>query len=726
MRHGAVLGTLIVAIAMVGGSALAQDAGVSVTGHSLGNTVIITMVNSGSVPVASVDMWLAAGNSFESFKTGAGWTGSRQAEALLSFRASVTPMAGESAQFGVETSAAADGINWRALDAAGNTLDQGKVAPGQAPPPPPPPGAGDDNGTGEGPGAPDVPDALPAGIIDGTSQFRVIPSGPHQGSAIRVVGDGFGANSTLSLSLGSTDLGSIETGESGRFVYTTTVPLTAPATRVDFALSDDMGNTLQKPVRIDEPRERSVGAVTVINDSIEQPLTAADVAQMILGGKEVNLSGTAQPGTSLLVTLKHPLDYAISVNTLQVGPEGTWSRTINTQSSWSPGRYTAVIYDGSSTVSQSWDLESGLPISIQPRKFMYNPGDTLEFRGTAQPNLDLAVILENPQGTSVYEDIIVVDDSGSVAFEISTETQYSKGTYVMLLSQGIEEAFSYVGLGARPEIPFIVKMDKLNYAFGETATISVSGRSESDATLVMVHPAKKQEEKRIKISLDVEGNYVQMFDLSNFTRGIYAAIAYYGNNSAESTFTVGLQNNAGTMTISTTKDLYTPGELVTVLGVSENSQSLVEIVMINPSGEEVRTLETFTTEGKKFTGSFFVRSSPEQGTWTLMARSGTQSATTSFDVVIEVTSGIQMQISETPAATGKTVTIRGEGAAGGEPVDITVTHDNGEIIFAQIARSTAEGAFSGEWIVPRDQYPGVYTIRAADSASSDLATYTIG
>ncbi len=723
MRHGAALGVLIAVIAVAGGSALAQDADVSVTGHSLGNTAIITLVNSGSVPVASVDMWLAAGNSFESFKTGAGWTGSRQAEALISFSASVPPMAGESAQFGVETSAAADGINWRALDAAGNTLAQGKVVPGETPPPPPPPPpGGEDGGEGE---EPDAPDAPPAGIIDGTSQFRVVPSGPHQGATIRVVGDGFGANSTLSLSLGSADLGSIETGESGRFVYTTTVPSAAPAARVDFALSDDMGNTLQRPVRIDEPRVRTVGTVEVIGDDIEQPLTAGDVAPTILGGKEVGLSGSANPGASLLVTLKHPLDYAISVNTLKVGPEGTWSRSINTQSSWSPGRYTAVIYDGSSTVSRSWDLESGLPISIQPRKFMYNPGDTLLFGGTAQPNLDLEVILENPQGTAVYEDIIAVGESGSVAFEILTETPYPKGTYVMFLAQGTEESISYVGLGARPEIPFVVKMDKLNYAIGETATISVLGRSESDATLVVVHPAKKQEEQRTKISLDAEGNYVKMLDLSEFTRGIYAAIAYYGNNSADRTFTVGLQSNAGTMTISTTKTLYTPGELVTVLGVSERAQSLVDVVMISPSGDETKTIETFTTEGKKFTASFFVRSSPEQGTWTLMARSGTQSAMTSFDVVVEVTSGIKIQVSETPVATGKAITIRGEGAAGSQPVDITVTHNNGETIFAQVARSTAEGAFSGEWIIPRDQYPGVYTIRAADSASADQATYTI-
>lgn len=736
MKAEPVLALAALAAALLAAPAAAQGDGVTVTSHSAGNSHIVELAAGGTKPVARFDVWVGEGNSFESFKTGPGWTGTRQAAGLISLAPSAPLAAGESAQFGLGTESVVDGISWRALDAQGGVIATGKAVPGPPPPPPPPP---PDPGV-EGPPAmpgPRVPPAppggdpapatppMPEGIIDGTSQFRVIPSGPHQGATIRVVGDGFGANRTLSLALGSTSLGSIQTGGGGRFVHTTEVPFAAPAARVDFALSDELGNTLQRQVRIAEPRERSGAAPAPPPSAAAQRLAADEVPARIIGGEAVSLAGTAEPGADILVTLKHPLDYAISVSALAAAADGTWSRTVNTQPSWSQGRYTAVINDGSSEISRSWDLEFGLPISIQPRKFVYAPGETVVFAGTAQPGLDLEAILENPQGTAVFEDIIAVGETGTVSFEIPTQTPYAKGTYVMFLSQGLEESISYVGLGARPEVPFVVDMDKLNYASSETATISISGRPDSSATLVIVHPSTHNEKERLPIELDLEGVYVHMLDLSDFARGIYAATAYYGNNSADQTFTVGLQPNAGQMTLSTTKSLYTPGELVTVLGVSSRKQALVDLSLSDPSGEVVRSAQTFTTAGLRFTGSFFVMSSPEPGTWTVTATSGTQSASTSFDVAIEVVTGISMQVEEAESVAGKAVQIRGEGALGGQPVQITVTHENGEVIFDQVARSTADGAFSAEWVIPRNQYPGEYTIRADDTGTSAEAAYTV-
>ncbi|MDD9809925.1 MAG: hypothetical protein OXU37_07395 [Thaumarchaeota archaeon] len=737
MERAAVLAMAALAAALLAAPAAAQDAGVTVTSHSAGNSHIVELASDSEVAIARFDVWVGGENSFESFKTGPGWTGTRQAAGLISLAPSEPLASGESAQFGLGTESPADGISWRAIDAQDGVIATGKTVPGPPPPPPPPPPPVQDPQDPADPGAPppppgqpgtdpEPPPPMPEGIIDGTSQFRVVPSGPHQGATIRVVGEGFGANRTLSLSLGSTSLGAIQTGGAGRFVHTTEVPLAAPAARVDFALSDELGNTLQKQVRIAEPRERS-GIIAPPPPPAEgQRLSADDVPAQIVGGETVTLAGTAKPGADILVTLKHPLDYAISVSALVAASDGTWSRSVSTQSSWSQGRYTAVVNDGSSEISRSWDLESGLPISIQPRKFVYEPGETIVFAGTAQPGMDLEAVLENPQGTSVYEDIIAVGETGTVSFEIPTRTPYARGTYVMFLSQGLEESISFVGLGARPEVPFVVDMDKLNYASSETATISISGRPESSATLVVVHPSTHNEKARLPIELDLEGNYVHMLGLSEFARGIYAATAYYGNNSADRTFTVGLQPNAGQMTLSTTKTLYTPGELVTVLGVSARAQALVDLSLASPSGEVTREAQTFTTAGSKFTGSFFVRSSPEPGLWTVTATSGTQSATTSFEVAVEVTAGMTMHIEEVMSVVGTAVQIRGDGALGGQTVRITVTHENGETIFEQDARSTGDGVFSAEWVVPRNQYPGEYTIRASDAEGSAEATYTVG
>ena len=79
------------------------------------------------------------------------------------------------------------------------------------------------------------------------------------------------------------------------------------------------------------------------------------------------------------------------------------------------------------------------------------------------PNEDIESIIENPQGSEVFSDILEVDSSGFVEFEFPTTQSDFEGTYVLFAFQDEHTAIVLVGLGELPEAQLIVKTDKLNY-----------------------------------------------------------------------------------------------------------------------------------------------------------------------------------------------------------------------------------------------------------------------
>jgi len=84
MKAEHVMAMAALAAALLAAPAMAQGDGATVTSHSAGNSYIVELAAGGAGPVARFDVWVGEGNSFESFKTGPGWTGTRQAAGLIS------------------------------------------------------------------------------------------------------------------------------------------------------------------------------------------------------------------------------------------------------------------------------------------------------------------------------------------------------------------------------------------------------------------------------------------------------------------------------------------------------------------------------------------------------------------------------------------------------------------------------------------------------------------
>ena len=706
----------------------AQDPGIGVDSHSVGNTILVTVTSSSSAEIHSIKLWIAEDNTFESFKADRGWIGTRQAPSLLTFAASEPLAAGGSAKFGVVTGSPAGSINWQALDSAGTEISRNTSVPGAPPPPPGQGGAGPDAPAAPGspdtsdPPAPSDPPEPPGTAILESSAFRIVPTSPNVGSTIRIAGEGFGADKTVTLLLGSLNLSSIETGSSGRFVHTAVIPENTPVDRIEFTLTDDAGNTLQKSVRLGEARSR-------MTQSGSETLTVADVPASVASGDSITLSGTGKPGSFILVTLRHPSDYAIWIEQIRIDSNGQWSETFRLPVSANAGRYTAVVTDGAASLSQSWDVDDGLQINVLPSRLAYNPGDDLIFRGTATPGTDLKARLFNPQNILLYEDVFEIDRTGAVGFEVGTTTSYPKGTYVLFLSQGAFESVVPVGIGGRADHPFVIVTDQINYAQADTALITVRGQAESDATLSIVDTSKHNTHLTAPITLDADGLYIYSLDLANYTRGIYTASVSYGKNSDDHEFGVNLQYNTGAITVSTIKSTYKPTEPIIVLGETDKIKTLLDVVLTSPSGEEIESRTVFS-DGQvrgKFSALFAAHSNYELGTWTVSARSGKNTAESGFELIVSRTEGIVVSTSEVATPGGTSVLITGEGALPNRQITVSITHSRGEVIEdGLLVRATGQGTFSMEWPNSVDLPPGTYTIRVTDLGGGDAeTTYTV-
>ena len=89
------------------------------------------------------------------------------------------------------------------------------------------------------------------------------------------------------------------------------------------------------------------------------------------------------------------------------------------------------ITDGKSTAVRNFDIISSQLINISPSQSRYEVGDTVRFSGTAIPNEQISLIVEDPSGMEVFSESFKVPKSGNIEFNFETMLGFVEGTYVL-------------------------------------------------------------------------------------------------------------------------------------------------------------------------------------------------------------------------------------------------------------------------------------------------------
>jgi len=355
-------------------------------------------------------------------------------------------------------------------------------------------------------------------------------------------------------------------------------------------------------------------------------------------------------------------------------------------------------------------------------KIKYDAGELFIFNGTAAPNQNIEVILENPQGTEIFSDIILTDDSGLFDFVFQSELSTGEGTYALFGFQGDKSEIVYVGVGQLPEPQLVAKMDKLNYKAGDTAFLSIRG-PESTPKILVIDPSDKTMFEE-QIILGADGKIDYEFVLTDYASGIYTTVISFANLQTSEVFSVGLQVSSAPIDVRITKETYEPGEPILILG-EYPSNILITLSLFDPEGKEIKMKETFSDKnGVLSESSFRVPADAESGIWKIKATSGPHFSEAEFDVqAIQEGMIVFVQGIDTIPGIGEIVNIRVLGAA--QSVVIDIFSEDEELVGHLEFVATDAGEVSTPWPVPKELPPGTYTIKASDQFNSAETSFTL-
>ncbi|MEX0911668.1 MAG: hypothetical protein WDZ43_06055, partial [Nitrosopumilaceae archaeon] len=584
---------------------------------------------------------------FKSFKTENGWTGKKTSADTVTFTSTNPIKPGESAKFGIKTDKSDPVFSWKAFDGEGDELGSGgriittqqEIIKGTKP-------------------------SGPSSILD-DSAFRMIPSTPSVGSSLRVIGEHFAPREKLDFYIDNNKIDSFVTDENGGFILSTKIPENQRVDRADFIIKDQNDNQKSMSLRIKESSSRSVAPQDVT--------LTVNTASVFHRGDEATITGTASPLSTITVSISDSEGNILTTFTANADSTGKYSVTRRVPLDVAFGDYIASISDGKSTVFHLYKVETTQKIILLPGKQPYEPGETIVVNGTALPNQEIQITIDDPVGMEVYANSFVVGADGKVAVEYKLDTAAREGTYIVFASQKNERETVLIGVGELPGPQLLVTMNALNYKTSDQVIMNIIGPPSSTVSLIIVDPSDKQKFADT-ITIGSDGYLEYAFSANGYSPGVYTAVLTWANVQVEERFSVGIGSESGPVTVRTVKDTYLAGDSILLIGESKPN-IIVTVTLTDPNGIKIRSADVFTDSKGLFTSSAFrFPSDAKPGIWKLDVSSGLNHVTKELTVLTQSAEGLAVRVDKSPPAyhVDEIITISGDGAGKSHNVQIKI------------------------------------------------------
>ena len=587
---------------------------ISVSAEGLSNTIILEILNdeNNTSKIKTVNVWVGADNSFKSFKAEPGWTGSEQSNGqMIVFSTSKGLNPGESVKFGLITEKKTSGINWKALDGNGNTIDKKKTKVQEITESPTIFEKETETGqTQEFEGS-------------GEKALKFFPEKIRLDAHIRLVGTGFNSNQLLQLYVNDILFKTIYADSQGNFKTTVKIPTDLGTGVSNFVIMDEFNNTISTEIKINESLNRFLGTqsnfgVTSFNKEIKSAET-------------LSVSGNAPPNTGVVLTFRNQDNIVEKYRVVNTDSKGSWSFEEFIEPSATLGKKTIIFQNLNSKLAHELIVKSFSAISIASEKSQYESGNTITFIGEAEPNKNLEVIIKNQDRAIILIDDIIVDTTGNINYEFPTDAGFLSGTYIIMINQGDSSYASLFGIGAPPEQQLIVTMNKLNFKTTSKAIVNIVGPPLTEIS-ILVTDQSGNEKISTSATTGVDGHARSLFNLNDLSSGVYTTIILKGNLQDKTKFSVGLTTGSGPITLSATKEVYSPGERVLIIGKT-GANKILFVDLIDPQNNVIRTAEIFSDKNGQFTTNMFrIPINGEDGVWKIEVSSRLDHTTTEFDV----------------------------------------------------------------------------------------------
>jgi len=682
---------------------------INVTSVGLDETAIITATNNSDNEIKSFRVWLGEEFNFKSFKTEEGWMGEKNQQGVIIFTSSETVKPNELVKFGVKTDKINPIINWKALDQENKIIDTGITKLSKL------------LEVNQNSNIELNQNYNNKGIsIFSESTFRVIPDKPNTGSTIRITGDQFAESQKFDFYVDTEKIGNFITDSNGNFITTMQIPNIEKGSRIDFKIIGYDQIEKKMSIRLGENENRILEKKNI-------RLEIKGIPNIVYQGDILQIEGTGTPGKSIELEIINPEQTIVNTRIALIEKAGTWKvlEPISIPLDAIFGEYTITVSDGRNQVLKKWNVETNKIIIINPEKIMFDAGEIIKFTGTAIPNVPLEWVLENGLGDEIGSDIIQVLDSGIVEFEYqTTENEDIEGTWTLIATQKNNKEFIYVGYDVLPTVPVNIKFDKSNYKSTENAIVSLAGKPSDKISLIIITPSGGVLGSDIVIQLKADGKEKYNLDLSGYVSGIYTAVIKKGGSQNSENFSVGLLTGSGEINTEITQTEYNQGEKILLLGSTTNPNSLMTVTLIDPNGNDVKSLEIASnSEGMFSEERLKIPSNGEIGLWQIVVNSGSNLDKLEFDVFSALVEGMTIRSTEEVKA-GDLLKIW-ISASHKTSIIIEILDMEGDKIQELKCNTTKEFKCETFWSIPKDAIPGTHTIKAYDAISSSETTFKV-
>ena len=650
--------------------------------------------------IDTVRIWLSGDNEFKSFKTEEGWMGKNTPQGVIVFTSQNEISPGQSVKFGIKTIENNPIINWKALDSSGEIISSASTT------------------VTNSIISQDKPELNQPKIvtIKEDSNFRFIPEKPASNSNFRVVGENFVPNQSLDFYISNELQKSVKVDENGHILFTAKIPVILNDERTEFVLRDSGGNEKSLSIRVPQLENREIADVI--------KLSLGNTPQEVKRGDTITLEGMSTPNTTLTITTKDTNGDILAIDTIQVRFDGKWTYDNLFAPDLELGTISIEIDDGKSKALRNIEVISAKLINITSSETSIDAGNIIEFRGSAIPDQEMSVIIEDSIGTEIFSRTVSVSESGMVNFNVEIPRGSVEGTYILSAFQGDESGITVFGVGQEPEPILIVRPVKLNFTNGEEVNVEIQGPSNAQVSIILIDSADR-EKFSDTVNLGPDGKEMYKINSNDLPTGAFTLNAKRGESSGSAVFTIGLTTGSGSISIQTTRDEYKQGEQILILGNTGAINVLLDITITDPNGKVIKKIETFSDKFGVFKiDNFRIPLDSELGKWTVIAKSGGNFKESEF-VVTGENKELIITTDKTNYNTNELMDISGSGARYSATITIKI-FDSDEIKISELnITAKSNGDYLTIWQIPADLESGEYEMTADDGASNTSTKFTI-
>ena len=674
---------------------------ISVNAVSYKNTIIVEFENESASKIKTVRMWVSGDKLFESFKTESGWSGGKYSDGkLLIFTVTDLLNPGESVKFGITTNEKVIAINWKVLDQNEQSIDTRKTHVKEL---------SDTTSSLIEEESEIVEEIKETGdALYGSKKF--VPEKIRVGSDIRLVGNGFGPEKNLKLYLDNTILKSVETDKQGNFLTTVSIPETYKTGPSEFIIKSESGNFQSTNIDVEESENRFLKATK---------FEVNDIPAQVVLDELLTISGNAYPQSTIILAFENIEDRVLEkVRVTTATANGAWIFEEKIDQNDNVGEKYVIIQNNKDKTTKNLIIKSADLLEISSSAIRYNLGDTVSITGTSEPNKSTTIWIKDQDKKIVLFDIITSDVSGNLNYEFVTDNTFSTGTYTAIVKQEEGSDATLFGIGKYPSESIITLMEKTNFALDSKAIISIIGPSASKLSIAIL-----DSNDNLKISDSVvtgsAGKIKHTIDLDGLSSGVYRAAVSTTNIQDSVKFSIGLETGSGAISLTTTKNNYSLGESILVLGQTGNNARLT-ITLFDPSGNISSQTEIFSDSTGGFsTENIGIPSDGTLGNWKITAHSRLDTKSIDIDVSVPTDKGITLQIDSQEWFVGNTLMINGVAISDANRLEIKITNQSGQVVESLGTPITSDDTFSLPWTIPNSFDAGMYTITITDNVYAD-------